>query len=84
MLARSQNAWRPDPVSDDELRTAFAIAKGGPTSMNTQPMRVLFLRSAEAEERLRPALPGSGDGPTAEVHRIDMHYCDVDGTYAAN
>ncbi len=54
--ARSQNGWRPDPVSEAELREAYDIAKWGPTSMNTQPMRVLFLRSAEAKERLKPAL----------------------------
>lgn len=54
--ARSQNGWLPDPVGDDELREAFNIAKWGPTSMNTQPMRVLFLQSAQAKERLTPAL----------------------------
>ncbi len=50
--ARSQNGWLPDPVSDEELQTAYDIAKWGPTSMNTQPMRVVFLRSESAKERL--------------------------------
>lgn len=54
--ARSQNGWLPDSVSDEQLRAAYEIAKWGPTSMNTQPMRVLFLRSAQAKERLRPAM----------------------------
>ena len=54
--ARSQNGWRQDPVTDEELREAYDIAKWGPTSMNTQPMRVVFLRSDEAKERLKPAL----------------------------
>ena len=54
--ARSQNGWLAEPVNDALLRTAYDIAKWGPTSMNTQPMRVLFMRSAEAKERLRPAL----------------------------
>ena len=54
--ARSQNGWLPEPVGEEELEAAFEIAKWGPTSMNTQPMRVLFLRSAAAKERLRPAL----------------------------
>jgi len=30
--------------------------KWGPTSANSQPMRVLYLRSREAREKLRPAL----------------------------
>ena len=54
--ARSNNGWLEGTVSDDELREAHDIAKWGPTSMNTQPMRILFLRSLEAKERLKPAL----------------------------
>jgi 3-hydroxypropanoate dehydrogenase len=58
--ARSQNGWSSEPVSDDALRAAFDIAKWGPTSMNTQPMRLVILRSIEAKERLKPALaPGN-------------------------
>ena len=54
--ARSQNGWLPGAVSDEQLREAYEIAKWGPTSMNTQPMRLLFLRSEAAKERLKPAL----------------------------
>ncbi len=54
--ARSQIGWLPDPVSDDQLRDAYEIARWGPTSMNTQPMRLVFLRSDVAKERLKPAL----------------------------
>ena len=57
--ARSQNGWRPDAVGDAEIRKAFDIAKWGPTSMNTQPMRLVLLRSSEAKERLKPALAPS-------------------------
>lgn len=54
--ARTQNGWLPKPLGDDMLRAIYDIAKMGPTSMNTQPMRVVFLRSAAAKERLKPAL----------------------------
>jgi 3-hydroxypropanoate dehydrogenase len=58
--ARSQNGWRDEPVGDDKLRAAYGLAQWGPTSMNTQPMRLVFLRSVEAKERIRPALsPGN-------------------------
>jgi 3-hydroxypropanoate dehydrogenase len=44
------------------LREIYDIAKFGPTSMNTQPMRLLFLRTAAANERLKPYLaPGNVD-----------------------
>ena len=60
--ARSQNGWRDNSVDDADLRAAYEIARWGPTSMNTQPMRLLFLRSAEAKARLKPALmPGNVD-----------------------
>ena len=54
--ARSHNGWRDKPVHDAQLRALYEIAKWGPTSMNQQPARYLFLTSPEAKERLRPCL----------------------------
>jgi 3-hydroxypropanoate dehydrogenase len=58
--ARTHNAFRDLPVSNALLRKALDLAKMGPTAANQQPLRVLFLRSAQAKEQLRPALmPGN-------------------------
>lgn len=57
--ARTQNGFLDKPVPDQLLRDLYDIARMGPTSMNTQPMRVLFLRTKEAKERLKPALSPS-------------------------
>ena len=54
--ARSHNGWLDQPVSDDELRRVYELARMGPTALNAQPMRVVFVRSPEARERLKPAL----------------------------
>ena len=54
--ARSYSDYRPDPVSDDTLRALYDLVKWGPTTANSQPQRILFLRSAEAKERIKPAL----------------------------
>ena len=54
--ARTHNAYLDRPVPDALLREAVDIAKMGPTSANQSPLRILFLRSKEAKERLRPAL----------------------------
>jgi 3-hydroxypropanoate dehydrogenase len=54
--ARSQNAWRPEPVPDSVLRNLYALVCLGPTSANSCPGRFVFLRTAAAKERLRPAL----------------------------
>ena len=58
--ARTQNGWVDQPVTDLQLKQIYDLAKMAPTSANSQPARLLFLRSQEAKERLRPALsPGN-------------------------
>src|SRR4051812_48990610 len=54
--ARSHGAWSDQPVSDEELRLVYEQARMGPTSMNSSPLRIVFVRSAEAKARLLPAL----------------------------
>ena len=54
--ARTYRSWRDEPVSDVMLQAVYDLAKMGPTSANCSPMRVVFVTSAEAKERLRPAL----------------------------
>ncbi len=54
--ARTHYKWRPDPVTDDELRRLYDVVRTGPTSANSSPARFLFLRTDDAKERLRPAL----------------------------
>lgn len=77
--ARTQNGWLDKPVSDEQLRELYDIAKMGATSMNTQPMRVLFLRTREAKQRLAPALsPGNLDktmaAPVTAIVARDMQF----------
>jgi 3-hydroxypropanoate dehydrogenase len=50
--ARTQNGYRPEPVSDDTLRELYALMKWGPTSANSSPARLQFVRSEEAKARL--------------------------------
>jgi 3-hydroxypropanoate dehydrogenase len=60
--ARTHNAWLDKPVSDDILRQVYDLMKWGPTSANSSPGRIVFLRTAEAKQRLRPALsPNNAD-----------------------
>ena len=54
--ARSHYAWTDTPVSDDLLHQIFDIMKMGPTSMNTCPSRIIFVRSVPGKERLAKAL----------------------------
>ncbi len=60
--ARTHIAWQDRPVSDDLLRQIYDLMKWGPTSANCSPARIVFVRSPEAKQRLKPALaPGNVD-----------------------
>jgi 3-hydroxypropanoate dehydrogenase len=62
LTARTQNGWLPSPVADAQLRQIYDIMKMGPTSANSCPARLVFLRTPEAKARLLPALsPGNVD-----------------------
>ena len=54
--ARTHSDFTDQPVTDEVLRAAHELMKWGPTSANSQPMRILYLRSKESREKLRPAL----------------------------
>jgi len=80
--ARTQNGWLPTTVSDDELHQLYELMKLAPTSANCSPARMLFLRSVEAKERLRPALnPGNIDkvmtAPVVAVIAYDTQFYDL-------
>lgn len=58
--ARTANGFLDTPVSMAQLREVYDLAKMGPTSMNTQPTRYVFITTEEAKARLMPALmPGN-------------------------
>lgn len=60
--ARTYPAWQDRPVKDETLRQVYELARMAPTAVNSQPVRLVFVRSREAKERLKPALsPGNVD-----------------------
>jgi 3-hydroxypropanoate dehydrogenase len=65
--ARTHKGWQPKPVSDDLLRSVYDLAKWAPTSVNSNPMRVVFVKSVEAKEKLMPALLGSNGQQVKEA-----------------
>ena len=79
LKARTQNGWLPTPVTDDQLREIYDIMKVGPTSANTCPARLVFLRTPEAKTRLLPALsPTNVDktkaAPVTAIIGYDTHF----------
>jgi 3-hydroxypropanoate dehydrogenase len=60
--ARTANSFSSEPVTEEQVRAIYDLVKWAPTSMNTQPLRALVLRTAEAKARLLPHMaPGNRD-----------------------
>jgi 3-hydroxypropanoate dehydrogenase len=53
---RTHSSWLDKSVEDDLLRQAYDLAKMGSTSANCCPMRITFVKSAEAKAMLKPCL----------------------------
>src|SRR6266446_734795 len=79
--ARTHSAWLERPVTDDQLRRIYDLMKWGPTSANSSPARIVFLRSRAAKERLAPALaPQNVDktlqAPVTAIVAHDLRFYD--------
>jgi 3-hydroxypropanoate dehydrogenase len=85
--ARTHSGWSPQPVEDALLRHLYELARMGPTAMNSQPVRLVFVRSSEGKERLRPALAsGNVDktlaAPVTAIVAYDAKFYDQLGKLA--
>jgi 3-hydroxypropanoate dehydrogenase len=54
--AHTARTWIERPVSDVLLQALYDLLRWAPTSYNSSPARILFLKSKAAKERLAPAL----------------------------
>jgi 3-hydroxypropanoate dehydrogenase len=80
--AHTATKWQDKVVPDDLLHRAWDIARMAPTSANCQPARLVFVRSAEAKARLKPALaPGNVEktmaAPVTAIIGFDMEFYQV-------
>ena len=73
--ARTHRAWLPEPVPDELIQQMYELFKMGPTSANSCPARVVFVKTSEAKARLLPALaPGNVEKTrTAPLTAIVAH-----------
>ncbi|MCX6950770.1 MAG: malonic semialdehyde reductase [Verrucomicrobia bacterium] len=80
--ARTHSVWLDRLVEDDLLHQLYDLMKWGPTSANCCPVRILFLRTQPAKERLRPALqPGNVDktmkAPVTAIIAYDAKFYEL-------
>ncbi len=79
--ARTHNGWKEEPVPVDTLRRVQELAQTGPTSVNCQPMRLVFLTSDKAKARIKPMLaPGNVEktmaAPVVTIVAYDLDFVD--------
>lgn len=77
--ARTHSTWSSQPVTVATLKQLYDLAKLGPTSANCSPMRLVFVMSQAAKERLLPALSKgnqkkSASAPIAAIVAQDRNY----------
>jgi 3-hydroxypropanoate dehydrogenase len=79
--ARTHRRWVDRPVDDSLLRRVYELARWPPTSANSEPMRIVFVKSAGAKERLQPALDAGNveqtmNAPVTAVVAYDTRFFD--------
>ena len=77
--ARTHNGFTAKPVTDDELQRIYELMKWGPTSANSSPARIVFVRSSEAKAKLLACVsPGNvaktASAPVTAVLGIDYAF----------
>lgn len=77
--ARTAYSFADTPVDDATLTSIWELARWAPTAANTQPLRVLYVRTAEGKERLLPHLdegnrPKSASAPVVAVLAVDHRF----------
>jgi len=81
--ARTHNGWQADrPIDDATLHALYELWKWGPTQANCCPARVIFVRSPEAKEKLRPCMaPGNLDktmaAPATAIIGMDLAFYEA-------
>ena len=56
LKARSHNNWKNKNIDKKILENLYDLVKNCPTSANSEPMRIIFLKSKESKDRIRSHL----------------------------
>ena len=75
--ARTANSFAPTPVTDAELDGIWDLAKWPPTAANTQPLRVLYVRTPEGRERLVRHMNDGNKAKTATAPAVAVLAVDT-------
>ncbi|HET9648440.1 MAG TPA: malonic semialdehyde reductase [Microlunatus sp.] len=76
--AHTAYAFTDEPVSDAQIAAVYDLVKWAPTAMNSQPLRVLLVRSPDARSRLVRHMGGSNQGRVAAAPLVAILAADLD------
>jgi 3-hydroxypropanoate dehydrogenase len=76
--ARTANTFTDEPVSDGQLQAITELAKWPPTMANTNPLRILFVRTAEGKDRLGPLMSEGNRSKTLTAPAVAVLAVDLD------
>lgn len=76
--ARTANAFTDEPVGEEQLRAIYELIKFGPTSANTQPLRLLFVGLGAGRERLLPHMADGNRAKAATAPVVAVLAADLD------
>ncbi len=76
--ARTANTFTDEPVTEEQLQAIYDLAKWAPTAMNSQPLRLVAVRSKEARERLVGYMAEGNRAKTATAPLTVILAADVD------
>jgi 3-hydroxypropanoate dehydrogenase len=76
--ARTANTFTDEPVSDEQLQAITDLAKWPPTMANTNPLRILFVRTAAGKERLGPLMSEGNRAKTMAAPAVAVLAVDTD------
>src|SRR5436305_11114965 len=76
--ARTANTFTDEPVSQEQVEAIYELVKWGPTAMNAQPLRITFVRSAQARDRLVELMNEGNKAKTASAPLTAVVAVDTD------
>lgn len=76
--ARTANTFTDEPVTEEQARAIYDLVKWAPTAMNSQPLRIAFVRSPEARERLVANMAPANQAKTAAAPLVAVLAADTE------
>jgi 3-hydroxypropanoate dehydrogenase len=76
--ARTANTFSDGPVTDEQLHEITELAKWPPTMANTNPLRILFVRTEDGKRRLGPLMSEGNRDKTVSAPAVAVLAVDTD------